>query len=126
MARVLSAALALGSLGFCLGDAVEADCKEGDGQGLAFIQAKAVAREPPAKAPVEYHWGSGRGNFPQYGVSPATFSPKLSKQIAWTWSHPMGRFATLTYGTAIDHMRNIYLSGADGVRKFDESGKQLW
>ncbi|CAE7730277.1 bamB [Symbiodinium pilosum] len=126
MARALLAAVATGSLGFCLADAVEGDCKDGEQQGLSFIQAKAMARDPASKKAVEYHWGSGRGNFPEYAVSHATAPFELAKKIAWTWSHPMGRFATLTYGTAIDHQRNIYLSGADGVRKFDESGKQLW
>jgi len=38
----------------------------------------------------------------------------------------LGRFATLTYGTTIDDDSNIYLSAADGVRKFDASGTLLW
>ena len=90
-------------------------------------QAKALARDGAiAKKELEYSWASGRGNFPNYGVAkdPAPFD--LPKRFAWSWSFPLGRFKVLTYGTAIDHLRNVYLSGADGVRKFDSSGELLW
>ena len=110
----------------CLGDAIEGDCKEADRQGLSFIQAKALARDGAAKKEVEYHWSSGRGNFPNYGVAKHAAPFDLSARFAWNWSHPLGRFHTLTYGSVIDQLSNVYLSGADGVRKFDPSGKLLW
>ncbi|CAE7947857.1 egl-9 [Symbiodinium sp. KB8] len=124
MARRIWASLAAVSVGCCLGDAVDADCKDGERPGLSMLQAKAQARESGKKD--VYHWSSGRGNFPYYAVSNASAPFDLAHKHAWNWSHPDGRFATLTYGTAIDHKRNVYLSGADGVRKFDHNGKQLW
>ncbi|CAE7867084.1 unnamed protein product, partial [Symbiodinium microadriaticum] len=48
-----------------------ADCKETEGPGLSFIQAKALARgnTTAKKEALEYHWSSGRGNYPNYGVA---------------------------------------------------------
>ncbi|CAE6958289.1 bamB [Symbiodinium natans] len=127
MARILRALVAATFCAACLGDYVEADCKEADSPGLAFIQAKALARDSAAaKKEVEYRWSSGRGNFPDYGVAKDTAPFDLPARFAWSWSHPLGRFHTLTYGTVIDHLSNVYLSGADGIRKFDPSGKLLW
>ena len=46
---------------------------------------------------VEYHWSSGRGNFPNYGVAKHSAPFDLPARFAWNWSHPLGRFHTLTY-----------------------------
>ena len=102
------------------------DCQEAERAGFSVLQAHHLITRNHITKETEYHWASGRGNFPEYAVSihPAPFN--LSESLAWQWHHPLGRFATLTYGTAIDGDSNIYLSGADGVRKFDQNGTMLW
>jgi len=71
---------------------------------------------------------TGRGKHGSYSWSPAYTAPfNLSKEsLAWSWSHPEGRYWTLTYGTVLDHELNIYLSAADAIRKFSPDGKILW
>ncbi|CAE7369620.1 TTC28, partial [Symbiodinium necroappetens] len=128
MARTFGAIVAAAALLGSRSEPVEADCKETEGPGLSFIQAKALARgnTTAKKEALEYHWSSGRGNYPNYGVAKHPGPFDLAGKFAWNWSDPLGRYLTLTYGTAIDHLRNVYLSAADGVRKFDPDGNLLW
>ena len=102
------------------------DCQDAESAGFSFLQAHVVTTSRGSEGEAQHHWASGRGNFPEYAVAkhPAPFN--LAETFAWEWHHPLGRFATLTYGTAIDAESNIYLSAADGVRKFDQHGKMLW
>lgn len=93
------------------------DCEK---SGSHLLQSHARRVEP------KYFWQSGRGNFPNFAVSEETGPFLLNQSLKWSWHHPAGRFHTLTWGTAIDHQRNVYLSAADGLRKFDKDGKQLW
>jgi len=83
-----------------------------------------------AKQPViaEAYWPSGRGRVGLYGTSRSLTAPAElnSQNLAWSWHHPLGRFHTLTYGTAIDAGGNIYLSAADAIRKFTPGGQLLW
>lgn len=128
MARTFGAIVAAAALLGSRSEPVEADCKETEGPGLSFIQAKALARgnTTAKKEALEYHWSSGRGNYPNYGVAKHPGPFDLAGKFAWNWSDPLGQYLTLTYGTAIDHLRNVYLSAADGVRKFDPDGNLLW
>ena len=98
------------------------DCQDAESCSQLLLQTHLFTRDRAE----EYHWASGRGNFPKYAVSahPAPFN--LPAAFTWQWHHPLGRFATLTYGTVIDGESNIYLSAADGVRKFDQHGTILW
>ena len=103
-----------------------ADCQDDASCAhLSVLQMHLLTSDSSSSEP-GYYWASGRGNFPEYAVSvhPAPFN--LSATFAWQWHHPLGRFATLTYGTAIDGDSNVYLSAADGVRKFDQHGAMLW
>ena len=104
-------------LGLVAGDCPEDECAS---PGTQLLQASAQARRP------KYRWQSGRGNFPNFAVSEDTGPFNLNKSLAWSWHHPKGRFHTLTYGTAVDHQMNFYLSAADGLRKLDKHGKMLW
>ena len=106
-----------GILGLVAAHCSEEDCRS---PGTQLLQASAQARRP------KYRWQSGRGNFPNFAVSEDTGPFNLNETLAWSWHHPQGRFHTLTYGTAVDHKMNFYLSAADGLRKFDEHGKMLW
>ncbi|CAJ1447357.1 unnamed protein product [Effrenium voratum] len=73
----------------------------------------------------DYIWHSGRGNsFDGVGKDVGPF--KVNSSLAWSWHHEKGRFHTLTWGTAIDGQQNVYLSAADGLRKFDKDGHLLW
>ena len=92
--------------------------------GLSMLQAHLAKERNVDRS--RYHWASGRGNFPNYSVSPHPAPFKVGGSLAWKWHHPLGRFATLTFGTAIDADSNIYLSAADGIRKFDPHGVTLW
>ena len=123
MKTILALLVALGIRGGCSSAGVE-DCQETEQTQLSLLQTHLLTSDRRAEVP--HHWGSGRGNFPEYAVStyPAPF--KLSDTFAWQWHHPLGRFATLTYGTAIDGDSSIYLSAADGVRKFDKNGVMIW
>ncbi|CAE7814485.1 unnamed protein product [Symbiodinium sp. CCMP2592] len=107
---------------------VEGDtCHEVEQLAVNMLQAHIVARgSSSSQAQPNYHWASGRGNFPDYAVSQNVAPFNLNRSLAWSWHHPEGRFATLTYGTAIDEDGNIYLSAADGMRKFGTNGLLLW
>lgn len=94
------------------------ECEDKTGNNLLQSHARRV--EP------KYFWQSGRGNFPDFGVSQDVGPFFLNQTLKWSWHHPAGRFHTLTWGTAIDHQMNIYLAAADGLRKFDKDGKLLW
>jgi len=74
----------------------------------------------------KYFWPSGRGKYPFFAVSEHNAPFHLNDSLAWSWHHPDGRFHTLTYGTAIDDDMNVYLSAADGMRKFDKDGHLMW
>ena len=89
--------------------------------GNQLLQASASKRKPE-----RYHWQSGRGNYPNFGVSEENGPFFLNQTLSWSWHHPAGRFHTLTYGTAIDNQLNVFLSAADGLRKLDKDGKVLW
>ena len=104
---------------------VAEDCQDAE-TGVSFLQAQIVTQAQSSLSEGQHHWSSGRGNFPEYAVSKHSAPFNLPEAFAWRWHHPLGRFATLTYGTAIDAESNIYLSGADGVRKFDLDGTMLW
>jgi len=93
------------------------DCEK---TGSNLLQSRATRIEP------KYFWQSGRGNFPNFGVSEDSGPFLLNQTLKWSWHHPEGRFHTLTYGTAIDNQMNVYLSAADGLRKFSKDGKLLW
>jgi len=72
-------------------------------------------------------WPSGRGRQGRYGWSEHTGPGELSAAtLAWNWSHPRGRFATMTFGTVMDSELNIYLTAADALRKFSPDGRLLW
>ncbi|CAK9052008.1 Uncharacterized protein SCF082_LOCUS28489 [Durusdinium trenchii] len=73
-----------------------------------------------------YHWPNGRGRFPYFAVSEHIGPFDLNNSLSWSWHHPEGRFHTLTWGVNIDHEMNVYLSAADGFRKFDMDGKLMW
>ena len=103
------------------------ECQDAEQASFSVLQThQLLTKDHVKKEEEEFFWASGRGNFPEYAVSqhPAPF--KLADAFAWQWHHPLGRFATLTYGTAIDGESNIYLSAADGIRKFDQNGTMLW
>ena len=123
MKTILALLAALGGRGGCSSVGGE-DCQETEQTDLSLLQTHLLTSDRRAEAP--HHWGSGRGNFPEYAVSTHAAPFKLSNTFAWQWHHPLGRFATLTYGTAIDAESNIYLSAADGVRKFDQNGVMIW
>mmetsp|Transcript_23618 Transcript_23618/g.44604 ORF Transcript_23618/g.44604 Transcript_23618/m.44604 type:complete len:494 (-) Transcript_23618:70-1551(-) len=103
-------------------------CEDAERAGLSFLQSKVHAAMQAERKTTDqdYHWASGRGNFPQYAASNHTGPFNLPESYAWQWHHPEGRFATLTYGTAMDDNGSIYLTGADGVRKFAKDGTMLW
>ncbi|CAJ1428458.1 unnamed protein product [Effrenium voratum] len=88
--------------------------------GNMLLQSSARARRE------KYHWPTGRGSFPNPGISDEVAPVQMNTSLAWSWHHPAGRFHTLTYGTAIDHQLNVYLSAADGLRKFDKNGNLQW
>eukprot|EP00435_Cladocopium_sp_Y103_P013568 s560_g3.t1 len=94
------------------------DC---DKSGSNLLQSFAQARRAE-----KYAWQSGRGNFPNFAVAEANGPFNLSETLSWSWHHPKGRFHTLTWGTVLDNHLNVYLSAADGLRKFDADGKLLW
>jgi len=77
---------------------------------------------------VEHISPTARGKHGSYTWSREYTAPlELSNRtLAWRWSHPWGRFFSLTYGTVLDHKLNIYLSAADAVRKFSPDGQILW
>ena len=102
------------------------DCQDAERAGFSVLQAHHLITKDLVKKKEEHFWASGRGNFPEYAVSVYSAPFELSESFAWQWHHPLGRFATLTYGAAIDEGSNIYLSCADGVRKFDRDGTMLW
>ncbi|CAL1162531.1 unnamed protein product [Cladocopium goreaui] len=94
---------------------------ECDRSGGNLLQSFAQARRAE-----KYAWQSGRGNFPNFAVAEANGPFNLSETLSWSWHHPKGRFHTLTWGTVLDHQLNVYLSAADGLRKFDVDGQLLW
>lgn len=111
----LTSALVSAVVGQC------ADAHDYDSPSSIFLQT-AHWRQREEK----YHWPSGRGRFPFFAVSEHNAPFRVNDTLAWSWHHPEGRFHTLTYGTAIDNDLNVYLSCADGMRKFDKDGKLLW
>ena len=94
---------------------------ECDRSGGNLLQSFAQARRAE-----KYAWQSGRGNFPNFAVAEANGPFNLSETLSRSWHHPKGRFHTLTWGTVLDHQLNVYLSAADGLRKFDVDGQSLW
>mmetsp|Transcript_118339 Transcript_118339/g.382015 ORF Transcript_118339/g.382015 Transcript_118339/m.382015 type:complete len:463 (+) Transcript_118339:70-1458(+) len=93
-------------------------------------RALGAAREEPAAEAggggSGYFWPSGHGVVGRYSNSPYMGPKNLSASLAWSWHHPSGRFHTLTFGTAIDDKKNIYLTASDAIRKFSPNGTLLW
>jgi len=128
---VFSSAVLCGSIGLC--SALEVECPE---QKMAtnMLQTGLQAMSRSKKSQVgrllagSGDWPSGHGLVSQYSWSTQDRVPfDLSeKTLAWKWSHPEGRFHTLTYATAMDEDKAIYLSAADGVRKFSKDGQVQW
>lgn len=73
----------------------------------------------------EYAWPTGRGPIHHLGASTEHGIFNLSKP-SWIWHDPQGEWSSIPTGVAIDNERNIYLSLADGIRKFTRDGEQLW
>jgi len=74
----------------------------------------------------EHPWPSGRGRQGSYGLSPHAGLDLSGARLAWSWSHPAGRFKTITYGVVLDDESNLVLSAADAIRKFSADGALLW
>jgi len=82
-------------------------------------------RQPQPEGRGPYYWSSGRGSVGSYSASPYPASLSISTPT-WTWHDPKGTWATIPQGTAIDDKKDIYLTVADGIRKFSPDGKLLW
>jgi len=83
-----------------------------------------VSRGRRAEGP-QYFWPSGHGPVGSHSFSQFSGPKDLSKPT-WTWHHPKGRWSTVPVSTSIDDARNVYLTAADGIRKFSPDGKLLW
>jgi outer membrane protein assembly factor BamB len=75
------------------------------------------------KAP-GYYWSSGRGSIEHYSTSPYTAPFNISKPT-WAWQ-PSVKWSTIPIGTSIDDQKAIYLTCAEGIRKFSPDGALVW
>jgi len=73
-----------------------------------------------------YFWPSARGQVGLYSTSPYAGPTNLSSSLAWSWHHPMHKYATVTLGVLLDGQKNVYLAADDAIRKFSPVGALLW
>mmetsp|Transcript_4134 Transcript_4134/g.12085 ORF Transcript_4134/g.12085 Transcript_4134/m.12085 type:complete len:469 (+) Transcript_4134:68-1474(+) len=73
-----------------------------------------------------YFWSSGRGSVGSYSASSYPVTANISAPPTWSWHHPNDLWATVPVGTSIDDQKNVYLTVADGIRKFSPDGQLLW
>mmetsp|Transcript_52071 Transcript_52071/g.163521 ORF Transcript_52071/g.163521 Transcript_52071/m.163521 type:complete len:488 (+) Transcript_52071:93-1556(+) len=73
-----------------------------------------------------YLWPSPRGRGGLYSESLFSGPSDLNRSLAWSWHHPEGRFHTVLFGQVMDDKKNIYLTCAEGIRKFSPDGELLW
>mmetsp|Transcript_22332 Transcript_22332/g.47612 ORF Transcript_22332/g.47612 Transcript_22332/m.47612 type:complete len:464 (+) Transcript_22332:69-1460(+) len=72
-----------------------------------------------------YYWPTGRGPIGGYTSSPFSQPFNLSTP-SWSWHHSSSLWSTIPVGIAIDEKKDLYLTAADGIRKFNPDGKLLW
>mmetsp|Transcript_92116 Transcript_92116/g.214099 ORF Transcript_92116/g.214099 Transcript_92116/m.214099 type:complete len:536 (-) Transcript_92116:73-1680(-) len=85
----------------------------------------AQARLASASSSGDYYWPMGRGRPGSYSTSPFTGVWNITAPT-WSWHHPVHRWYTVPVGVGLDDKRDIYLTAADGLRKFSPKGKLLW
>lgn len=83
-------------------------------------------RISPGAVTNSYYWPSARGKVGSYGVSEYRAPKNFKDDLAWSWHHELGRFHTVLFGTAVDDKSNIYLTCAEGLRKFSPNGDLVW
>mmetsp|Transcript_44165 Transcript_44165/g.136917 ORF Transcript_44165/g.136917 Transcript_44165/m.136917 type:complete len:496 (-) Transcript_44165:62-1549(-) len=84
---------------------------------------------PRAAASDKYYWPGMRGvqEPSKYSVSPYTAPRNLSNSLAWKWTVPKGRFATVFNGGAlIDDQMNLYTAAVDAIYKLGPDGRHIW
>jgi outer membrane protein assembly factor BamB len=86
-----------------------------------------------------YYWSSGRGSPGNYSASPYP-APFYIEQPTWTWhreqiprnqtdldwARAADKWSTVPVGTSIDDQKAIYLTCAEGIRKFSPDGALKW
>eukprot|EP00440_Ansanella_granifera_P004553 gb/GFBE01004936.1/.p1 GENE.gb/GFBE01004936.1/~~gb/GFBE01004936.1/.p1 ORF type:complete len:485 (+),score=108.58 gb/GFBE01004936.1/:1-1455(+) len=100
-----------------------------DGGLISLLQMEMKRVGNDKKASANTHpWPHFRGAIPgQAGVSDTVAPGNLSASLAWSWHHPEGQYHTLLAGgPVIDSKKNVYVTGADGIRKFSPEGDELW
>jgi len=90
-----------------------------------LLQTSARTRVMQEPSTPDYFWPSGRGRVGNYTASPYHADWDLTSPT-WTWHHEQGQWSTIPVGTSIDDVKNIYLTVADGMRKFTPDGQLLW
>jgi len=85
-------------------------------------------RKHRSKSGPEHFWPTARGRAPgQYGITDVVVPHNLSASLSWSWHHPDGQYHTvIAGGPVIDSGKNLYLTAADGIRKFSPDGSALW
>lgn len=103
-------------------DVVDDECVD----SASFIQLKhGLSTLSNHRKSQEYFWPSGRGPIGNYGVSPYAAKRDISSPT-WSWQDERGRWANIPIGTTIDHEKNIYVTLADGMKKFSPDGDVIW
>eukprot|EP00930_Biecheleria_cincta_P097458 TRINITY_DN89171_c0_g1_i1.p1 TRINITY_DN89171_c0_g1~~TRINITY_DN89171_c0_g1_i1.p1 ORF type:complete len:499 (+),score=46.89 TRINITY_DN89171_c0_g1_i1:100-1497(+) len=100
------------------------DCDSCDDLGVQLLQTRFETKSNLSKS--AYSWPSGRGRVGQYGTSRFVGPKNLTADFAWSWHHPEGKYHTLPYGTAMDHVNNIYLTTDTSMWKLSPSGEVIW
>jgi len=72
-----------------------------------------------------YYWPTARGPVGSFTSSPFPQTFNISEPT-WSWHHPDGLWSTIPIGVCIDEKKDLYLSAADGIRKFSPDGNLIW
>jgi len=95
---------------------------------MTMSNAVGLRKHRSTKSGPEHFWPTARGRAPrQYGITDVVVPHNLSASLAWSWHHPDGQYHTVVAGgPVIDSGKNLYLTTADGIRKFSPDGSTLW
>mmetsp|Transcript_89809 Transcript_89809/g.199545 ORF Transcript_89809/g.199545 Transcript_89809/m.199545 type:complete len:486 (+) Transcript_89809:44-1501(+) len=95
---------------------------------VVTIASAVGLRKHRSKSALEHPWPHARGPTPgQFGITDVVTPHNLSTSLAWSWHHPDGQYHTVVAGgPVIDSGKNLYLTTADGIRKFSPDGSTLW
>lgn len=93
--------------------------------GFHLVNCINLGRSPEVNIKAsDHYWSSARGSVGSYSVSHHA-APFDITQPTWTWHNGL-KWSTLPVGTSIDDQKAIYLTSAEGVRKFTADGELQW